>query len=83
MENEAVLKEWYERIQKHAKANYNKGWDWVVEAVGYEDFLRDIKNYNIASYEQLVKEYQQSSELYAERDEEMKGISKDMGFDIW
>jgi hypothetical protein len=83
MENEAVLKEWYERIQKHARANYSKGWDWVVECVGLEDFHRDVKEFDIASYEQLVEEYAERSELYAERDEEMRGISKDMGFDIW
>jgi len=83
MENEAVLKEWYEKVQLHARENYRNGWDWVVECVGWEDFLRDVKTYNITSYEQLVKEYHFTSELRAERDEEMRGVRKDMGFDIW
>jgi hypothetical protein len=87
MENkEAVLREWYEKVQLFAKDNRQSiwqdetettpeklifgGWDWVVECVDFSDFLRDVEDYKITSYEQLVKKYQFISDLYADRDRE-------------
>lgn len=39
----------YAKLQSHAKEHYDEGWDWVVEALDYRDFLRDIKEYSIAT----------------------------------
>ena len=47
-------REIYDNLQKHAKANYSKGWDWIVEGVGYNDFLRDLNDFDIPPVMGLV-----------------------------
>ena len=36
-------REVFDRLQAHARKNYSRrGWDSVVECVGFEDFERDV-----------------------------------------
>jgi hypothetical protein len=61
-------REIYENLQKHAKANYNNGWDWVYECVDFKDFQRDLKDFNIPPVMGLVlKHYRDSVEARSDR----------------
>jgi hypothetical protein len=61
-------REIYDRLQKYAKANYSKGWDWIVEGVGYSDFLLDLNDFEIqADWESVFSHYRQAVEIRSDR----------------
>ena len=37
----------YMSLQKHARDNYESGWDWIVECVSFQDFMEEMKRNNI------------------------------------
>jgi hypothetical protein len=66
-------REIYDNLQKHAKANYSKGWDWIVEGVGYKDFLRDLNDFDIPPVMGLVlAHYRKATEIRSERYDEVR-----------
>ena len=66
-------REIYENLQKHAKANYSKGWDWVYECVDYKDFLRDLNDFDIPPVMGLVLEhYRKAVEIRSDRYDDIR-----------
>ncbi len=66
-------REIYDRLQKHAKANYSKGWDWIVEGVGYSDFLLDLNDYDIeVDWHSVLQHYSKATEIRSERYDEVR-----------
>jgi hypothetical protein len=61
-------REIYDNLQKHAKANYSKGWDWVVECLDYKDFLLDLNDYDIdPDWDSVFSHYRMAVEIRYDR----------------
>lgn len=79
----AEHKDWYDRIEKHAREHYNEdGWDFFVETIDFEEFAermreRPITNDGqpIITYEQAFEEFRWWCELMNDRRQDVKATA--------
>ena len=67
MSVDKVERSWYDNLQKHARANYAAGWDWVVECVDWSDFVRDCAKYSLDTWDKVMLNYTVEVELRQDR----------------
>ena len=60
-------REMYDALQKHARANYTKGWDWIVECVEFGDFQDAIIDFKLDTYAKVLTHYSECVEIRQDR----------------
>ncbi len=50
--------EMFDALQQHARKNYTKGWDWIVECEEFGDFMTEVKNHELADWHQVFEHYE-------------------------
>ena len=64
--SDATLRKWYDRLQTVARARYTKGWDSIVECVGFEDFKADVATYGITNRKAMWVHYRETVSVHAD-----------------
>jgi hypothetical protein len=67
-----------QEIRKHANANYNKGWDYIVECWGDGDILEALSE-NKMDLGKTIKYIQESVDMYVQKREEQRADVSDWG----
>ena len=60
-------REMYDALQKHARANYTKGWDWVVECMEFRDFQIECEAESLDTWDKVMLRYTDEVELRNDR----------------
>jgi hypothetical protein len=58
--------EWVKKIQAHAQANYQKGWDFVVECYTDDEIMAEIAEFT--TYKQALGEFRCIVKLHKEQE---------------
>ena len=73
----SIVRGCYDMLQKHARKNYSKGWDWVVECVEIGDFQRTCNDFNLDTWDKVLLHYTETVEIRADRDADIRAEADD------
>jgi hypothetical protein len=74
MDEQAMI----QAIRKHAEANYNKGWDYVVECWGDGDILEELSEAKM-DLKKAIAGIQLHVNMYLQRQQEQRADVIDWG----